>query len=338
MPSTFSVIDNTGPNTLLTYLRSISKSCESIDLAVAFITEKGLKRLLYALKRTSNKGRVRVLTGLYGGITEPAALRSLLREQNNNPDHFSVRISTDSRFHWKTYFICDKNSCKFVNGSSNFTEDGLTASGEFNAAINLPKRSQQFKNVYKPFEDNWKSKSRRLTPDILSRYIAWRRDAEVVTNNPLVPLTKILGRDEHVLGSPEPQACSYWRTWVDCSMSKDVVSLLEETTDWDRRGYSYFSGTREIYRRGDKVVLFDLTADEVSLVLIKDATALPVSTDYGRYFAAHSPMRGIPLRRLTKKRWSSLRKEGLVKRRSDIETTRKLSEKTFLRFAKNLKA
>lgn len=98
-------IDNTGPNTLILFLQDTADKASQIDIAVAFITAKGINSLLYLLKKAADRGQVRLLTGLYQGFTEPKALRTLLREQKDTDGPISVRISTDQHFDSATLFL-----------------------------------------------------------------------------------------------------------------------------------------------------------------------------------------------------------------------------------------
>jgi HKD family nuclease len=92
-------IENSGPNTLVAFLRKAGAGCAQIDIAVAFITAAGLDSLLFLLKKAASRGRVRVLTGLYQAFTEPKALWTLLREQEQTGGRLSVRVSKDGHFH-----------------------------------------------------------------------------------------------------------------------------------------------------------------------------------------------------------------------------------------------
>src|SRR5262245_2981475 len=96
-------IENAGPNTLVAFLRNAGAGCTQIDIAVAFVTAAGLDSLLYLLQQAASKGAVRVLTGLYQGFTEPKALSTLLRAQEQTGGRLSVRVSRDGHFHWKAY-------------------------------------------------------------------------------------------------------------------------------------------------------------------------------------------------------------------------------------------
>jgi hypothetical protein len=113
--------------------------------------------------------------------------------------------------------------------------------------------------------------------------------------------------------------------------------LLSRTTDWDRRGYEYFSTWRPSFRRGDRVVLFDLDAGRLQGIENKDTEKIPVRTADGYYFAAYRNIRGLSRRRLVPNRWKALKAAGLLRRKIDAESTRRLSQEKFSLFLDQLR-
>lgn len=331
-------IENSGPNTLVSYLRSVGRTASQIDIAVAFITTAGLDSVLHLLKRVSARGQVRLLTGLYQGFTEPKSLRILLREQQQLQGRLTVHISSDARFHWKAYFVRGNASSHIMIGSSNLTDDGLRQTGEFNAVLTMQKGAKQFSELHKIFEKHWKAKSSLLTNEVLDKYEDWRASVEIASHGHKVPLSRILtlsGREPKA--QPERKAC-FWRTAIDGDLSDEAEAMLMETTDWDRRGYLYLSTWRASFSVGDRLVLFDLGERNVTLVEIKETTRTPKRTPDGFHFAAYRRLRRTRLRRLTPKRWKSLKEAGLIPRRSDVHMTRRLSAEAFQRFVESLKS
>lgn len=330
-------IENSGPNTLVSYLRNAGSGATSIDIAVAFITAAGLESVLHLLKRTSAKGQVRLLTGLYQGFTEPKALRVLLREQKQSDKRFSVQISTDQHFHWKTYFLVGKTWGQVVVGSSNLTDDGLRQTGEFNAVLQMRRASKQFQDLHGVFDKHWKSKSKPLTEEVLIKYEDWRLSTGFAVRSQKVPLGKILAFNRRKPREEPARQPSFWRTCIDGELSEEAQAMLNETTDWDRRGYCYFSTWRDGFGVGDRIVLFDLGNRNVTVAQIKETTCLPKRTPDGSHFAAYRPFRGIGLRKLVPKRWRSLKAAGLIRLNSDVNTTRRLSAEKFEAFVSNIK-
>jgi HKD family nuclease len=329
-------IENTGPNTLVAFLRNAGAGCTQIDIAVAFITAAGLDSLLYVLKQAASKGSVRVLTGLYQGFTEPKALSTLLREQERTGGRLSVRVSRDGHFHWKAYMLVKKHTAKVVIGSSNLTDDGLHESGELNVVLTLGTASKEFAELRQVFEQHWQAKSEGLTGEIVDKYEAWRKEAGLVLKHRSVPITKILAGAPKK-GRAERQEVRYWRTCIDGHLEDETVDLLGQTTDWDKRGYWYFSMWNATFRPGDRVILFDLSDKYLGVIEIKDATKTPVRTPDGFHFAAYRRVQGFARRRLVMNRWKALKAAGLVKRKDDAYVTRKMSKVRFDRFLEQLK-
>jgi HKD family nuclease len=87
------LIENAGPNTLKAYLADAIPRAYGADLAIAFITENGLYQILHLLKRTAERRPVRILTGLFQFVTEPAALVALLDVQQETNGRISARLT-----------------------------------------------------------------------------------------------------------------------------------------------------------------------------------------------------------------------------------------------------
>jgi HKD family nuclease len=83
-------------------------------------------------------GGVRLLTGLYQKFTEPQALRTLLRIQEETCGQLSVRLSLEPQFHRKMYLLTSRTRSTAILGSSNLTRDGLRSGGELNVMVCLP--------------------------------------------------------------------------------------------------------------------------------------------------------------------------------------------------------
>ncbi len=131
---------------LLDHLTSSIASCERgsrIDLCISFIRQSGLLLLRDALKQAIGRGaQLRVITSDYLDVTQPVALRELLKF---DPDHCQNLIyqSQGSRgFHLKSYlFIRQATSTSLLGqafiGSSNISKAALTESLEWNWSLTV---------------------------------------------------------------------------------------------------------------------------------------------------------------------------------------------------------
>jgi HKD family nuclease len=321
----------------VSFLRSAGIGSTSFDLAAAFVTSAGVDSVLHLLQRVATKGNVRVLTGLYQGFTDPKALRTLLRVEQETGGTLSIRVSTVPHFHWKSYFLLKQSTAAVVIGSSNLTDDGLRKTGELNVVLTLDRKSSQFKAIHDPFEKHWRSKAKPLNAEIIASYETWRKSNGGTPRTASVPLRKILGSSPAY--KPETiRERRFWCTPMDGTLSDETEAVLHETTDWDRRGLFYMSTWSPTYRSGDRVVIFDLGRSIVSVAEIVATTQTPQATPDGKHFAAYRRLQRIPQRRLIPKRWKSLKEAGLIRLKSDAHRGSRLSEKRFTAFVENLKA
>jgi len=326
----FEFIDNTGPNSVLDNLRRMTRRATRVDIAVAFISAAGLNRLLPALQQVAARGAVRVLTGLYQGITDPQALRTLLRVQAQTRGRLSVRVSRESKFHRKVYLVKGGNTVKAVIGSSNLTGDGLTSGGELNVYLSAPAGSAPMRRLLGAFDVAWDDRAVPLGDEIIDRYVRLHYEKQQRRPKPSVPLRKILGvrttsRAAEV-GRPE-ESVSFWRDVVDGYVNKLTEAVIASTTDWDERGYSWYAAGSHHFKRKDRILMFDLTRDTAQMVQVADSTRTAVRTPDGVHFVAFRPVRGEQARRLTDGRWKKLKRALGITRKGEAYTRRKLSEK-----------
>lgn len=327
-------IENNAHNTLAAFLQATAKGASALDWASAFLTNAGLESVLYLLTAAAKKGKVRVLTGLYQGFTEPAALRTLLKAQSESRGRLEVRISKEEHFHWKAYFVFGKRTDYVVLGSSNLTGDGLSASGEFNLTLSMPKRASELKLIHSVFDKHWNHQTVPLSKAIVDEYSRWHMKAGGKAPVRRVPLASILGKKQLV--PPEPVQVNFYRWSIDGHCSTATDDLLAKTTNWDAKGYEWFSDAKR-YVTGDRVILFDFTENRIKVVTIIDTTRSPVPTPDGVYFAAYKLTQGIPIRKWTEKRRRSLKTADLVSSKADALSQEKLKEETFQAFIDNLR-
>ena len=110
-------------------MESFSRA-ESVDMAVSFLMETGLSRVMGALTRALDRGvRVRIVTGTYLGITSPFVLEELLRLDGDLRVHV---FSGDVPFHPKAYIFHGPDDDEAFVGSSNFSRSALSKGVEWN--------------------------------------------------------------------------------------------------------------------------------------------------------------------------------------------------------------
>lgn len=156
---------------LLKHLISHLDSAVEADLVVAFVLESGVDALETALRGFMMRGgRLRLLTGDYLGVTDPAALRRLLdlkdyaREgEEFAEERFQIRVHETGKgsFHPKAYLFrflpaaedwTPGEGIAYV-GSSNMTRTALLVGTEWNYRV-IPERDRLgFVEVERSFEE-----------------------------------------------------------------------------------------------------------------------------------------------------------------------------------------
>ncbi|WP_443663562.1 phospholipase D-like domain-containing protein [Clostridium sp.] len=121
---------------LLPKLMASLKKAKTIDLAVGFLMESGVKLLIDDLKLVAQSGvRIRILTGNYLNITQPQALYLVKETLGDKVDLRFYNIKNKS-FHPKSYiFEYEEDGDVFI-GSSNMSNSALTSGIEWNYRSN----------------------------------------------------------------------------------------------------------------------------------------------------------------------------------------------------------
>lgn len=330
------VVENAGPNHLKGFMHDAISKASDVDIGVAFITESGLTHLISALKKAAGRGRVRILTGLYQCFTEPKALRTLLRVQSQAAEQFELRISTDEHFHWKAYFFFSPSLVRVSIGSSNLTHDGLKSSGEMNLTLSVKRDSAPLRAIHRVFEAEWE-RGRPLTKAIIERYEKARPSQAGRLLRAAIPLAKILGSRKPLPTERSTLEPRFWRAGITGFADDDTERAVEEETDWDEKGYLWFSTGGRKYQEKDRVVLFDLARGHVELIEVVRTTILTRLTPCGRKFAAYVRVRHSHSRRLGQAFWKRMRQHGRIMKKSDAEDDRKLTATRFSQLVDGLR-
>ncbi|HEU0029913.1 MAG TPA: phospholipase D-like domain-containing protein [Kofleriaceae bacterium] len=309
-------IENRGPNSVKATLKKLFDGASAADVQVAFTTKSGLDALLPRLSKVATKGKVRFLTGLYQGNTEPDALRVLQRAQLRSGNRLEVRLAKETRFHRKAYLARTKSTLHAVIGSSNLTTNGLGSGGELNVLLSFPVESKQAKAAMETFERAW-SDGAALTARRVKRYA----EVRVRPVAPLIPqatIASIIGRDAKHKRSDdvEPSAITKPRSWVNGitgTVGKQTMAVVADETDWDRNGWNWCSTHTSVFARGDRLLVLDRSSKpgwaRLARVLDVQRTATP--TPDGRDFMAYAQLAKTHRRRLTRKLLRLFHKAGV---------------------------
>lgn len=186
---------------LLEALAPALDGAQSVDLAVAFIFDGGVRllkdRLLQVLQTAT--GRIRIVTGDYQDVTEPEALRHLLSLQTTTEAGahagtlelraFRVPRGKGASFHPKAWILRGAGVCAAWVGSSNMSATALATGVEWN--VQLVERSDVGR-VAESFEALWNDPRTELVDD------AWVRAYEARRRPPTrggAPLNVAVGED-----------------------------------------------------------------------------------------------------------------------------------------------
>ena len=145
-----------GEDPLLPHVQAHLGRAHTADLAVAFVLESGMRLLeAHLLDLLDRGGHLRLLTGDYLGVTDPAALLRLLDLQEQHPANTQLRVfeAADGTFHPKSYVFHDAaGGGVALVGSSNLTRPALTSGIEWNFRTVTSGDRSGFADVVASFE------------------------------------------------------------------------------------------------------------------------------------------------------------------------------------------
>ena len=145
-----------GADPLLPHVEAHLARASRADLAVAFVLRSGIELLAaHFAEFLARGGRLRLLTGDYLGVTDPAALTRLLDLAVQYPEHAELRVfeAADGSFHPKSYVFHDgAGGGVALVGSSNLTRPALTDGVEWNVRTITPSDRRSFDHVVRGFD------------------------------------------------------------------------------------------------------------------------------------------------------------------------------------------
>ncbi len=164
--------------------RELERATEA-NIAVAFVMSSGLDHLMpYFEDLLHRGGTLRLVTGDYLDITDPAALRRLLDLRVNYPEarvELRVFVSDGTSFHPKAYILKSRSGegAAFV-GSSNLSGSALRDGVEWNYRVVPTRDSHGFGQVCEAFETLFDHpQTRPLDDDWVTEYERRRKLAPI---------------------------------------------------------------------------------------------------------------------------------------------------------------
>lgn len=161
---------------LLPALKKAFYKAESIDLAVSFLMESGVRLVLPDLVAAAQRGvPIRILCGNYMNITQPSALFLLYGELKDKMD---IRFynQPDRSFHPKSYLFKMSDHTEVFIGSSNLSKSALTNGIEWNYRLTDTSDQQAVQDFQNTFEDLFNNHARKLDLQSIQQYAqTWKR-------------------------------------------------------------------------------------------------------------------------------------------------------------------
>ncbi|HOT76175.1 MAG TPA: phospholipase D-like domain-containing protein, partial [Candidatus Wallbacteria bacterium] len=143
------------------------EDCDAAVFNVAFIMRSGLELLKKHIRRVVERDcHVDVITGIYMGATQPAALSELLLEFGGKINLRCYKNELGA-FHPKVYYFKRKNLCSVIFiGSSNLTYTALKTGVEWNCKITSESNEALFIKVENELQELLSDRnSETVTPD-----------------------------------------------------------------------------------------------------------------------------------------------------------------------------
>lgn len=162
--------DNNYKKFLYYQLKMSIQQADAIDIVVSFLMESGVRMLLKDLQAALKRGvRIRLLTGNYLGITQPAALYLIKKELGNSVD---LRFYNDTTraFHSKAYIFHYGDDGEIFIGSSNISRSALTEGIEWNYRLIKRIDKESFASFYETFNRLFNNHSIVIDDKVLQSY------------------------------------------------------------------------------------------------------------------------------------------------------------------------
>ncbi|RYF26791.1 MAG: hypothetical protein EOO42_00620 [Flavobacteriales bacterium] len=172
------LINNTnGKDNHLSLLKELLPKASEIFISVAFFKDSGFKFIKPYLDQGKN---ATIMAGANFGITDPAALESLMEYEDNCKVYLS-KLSSKVIFHPKMYLLRSKGSCHIIIGSANLTNGGMQANNECSIYYRCGIEDQMWKDALIYFKqclsvDN----ADYLTFPVLDAYIKYHKKQQLI--------------------------------------------------------------------------------------------------------------------------------------------------------------
>lgn len=317
-------ISNRGNDTVANLIAERAKTCIESYFLVGFVTNAGLEEIMTSLRNASNKGSVKFLTGFYLGVTEPNALRGLLKLKNSRSENFEAFIYTkNNQFHKKIYVFKETKRWYAIIGSSNVTDIGLKNEGEGNVYIigdpAKPADCRFFEDILKDFDqENCKVLSAaaikayegQRSSKKLNRRVNSNIDTRKIFKLKAVRRSQRQQKNHRKTESKKPR---YFIDLISGTAEPTTEKVIRDVTNWDTKGFNWYAiWFRPELNHGDIIYIMDEENNRFYRVRYKDYCKTKFRTPDGIHFVAYVEMKGYKL--LNRSFLSELRQIGITKK------------------------
>lgn len=132
------------------------ESCDEFIFSVAFVNRGGIAPFLQVFKDMKNRGiKGKILTTDYQHFTDPSALQLIHGLGNIEIRMYRTNGDKDG-FHTKGYLFRNKDTYRYIVGSSNLTQSALMQNKEWNTKVISTKKGEYSQSVLSEFNKMWK--------------------------------------------------------------------------------------------------------------------------------------------------------------------------------------
>lgn len=151
-------------------IESELENCDEFIFSVAFINKGGIAPFLQIFKELKEKGiKGKVLTTDYQHFTDPSALE-MLHELDNIEIRMYLTNGDIDGFHTKGYLFRNKNSYRYIVGSSNLTQSALMKNKEWNTKVISTENGEYSLTILAEFNKMWNSGSVKVYSEFIKEY------------------------------------------------------------------------------------------------------------------------------------------------------------------------
>lgn len=149
------IISNHTNQNHLNSLVTLIQNADEVLMAVAFVKQSGLTKIVSALEKIiERKGKVALVAGQNFGLTEPKALytlRELFQRTTNAKLFLAHAEKANEIFHPKLYMIRKQDKGFIISGSANLTESGLVSNFECSLQLEVSTVNSVWKDAVEYF-------------------------------------------------------------------------------------------------------------------------------------------------------------------------------------------